>query len=380
MSDINVLYCSCPFDLSGYGTVARNHLVRMARIKNLKIRLRTKKFWTGVSPDLGEQGDVLHAMERQPIGEKDFIFIEHLTPENFYIDPRASYHIAYTPFETDAMPGPWLLPLRGMDEVWVPSQHNKDAYIKAGLRNKRIEVIPHGVDIEKYNPNITPLQYNRGAFNFGSVFDWSERKNPIALIRAYFNAFFRGEDVTLTIRTFWRFPIEATKEYVSAEVQKIKDGYSGRTEFPKILFWYETMNEDMVPNFYRSFNAFVLPTRGEGFGLPLLEAMACGVPTIGPEWGGSREFMNPDNSVIVPGKVVPINHHEFLRRQPQYAGQQWFDVDEVELAKAMRFVYDHQDEAKKLADKAVTDIQEKFTWDNTAGKIYKRLLEIKGSD
>lgn len=108
--------------------------------------------------------------------------------------------------------------------------------------------------------------------------------------------------------------------------------------------------------------------------------MACGVPTIGPEWGGSREFMNPDNSVIVPGKVVPINHHEFLRRQPQYAGQQWFDVDEVELAKAMRFVYDHQDEAKKLADKAVTDIQEKFTWDNTAGKIYKRLLEIKGSD
>jgi glycosyltransferase involved in cell wall biosynthesis len=376
MSEINVLYYSCPFDLSGYGTVSRNHLIRLSKMRNLRLRLRTKKFWTGVSPDLGADGEKLHELERVPIKEDSFIFIQHLTPENFFIDPRAKYHICYTPFETDGVPNQWLLPLRGMDEIWVPSTHNKEAYIKAGLRNKHIEVIPHGADVSLYNPDVKPLDYNRGAFNFGSVFDWTERKNPVALIRAYYNSFFKGEDVTLTIRTFWRFPIEKTREYITSEVQKIKSGYGTRKDFPKILFWFDTMDEKVLPSFYKSFDCFVLPTRGEGFGLPFIEAMACGVPTIGPEWGGNREFMNETNSVLVSGTVEPINDPMFLRYQPQYANQKWFSIDEVALSKAMRWVYDNKGPASEIAKKAVSDINEKFTWEHTAGKIYKRLLEL----
>lgn len=376
MSEINILYYSCPFDLSGYGTVSRNHLLHLSKMRNLKIRLRTKKFWTGVSPDLGEDGEKLHEMERTPLREDHFIFIQHLTPENFFIDPRAKYHICYTPFETDGLPNQWLLPFRGMDEIWVPSSHNKESYIRAGLKNKPIEVIPHGVDVSLYNPTAKPLDYNRGAFNFGSVFDWTERKNPVALIRAYYNSFFKGEDVSLTIRTFWRFPVEKTREYVTSEVQKIKQGYGTRSEFPKILFWFDTMDEKVMPSFYKSFDCFVLPTRGEGFGLPFLEAMACGVPTIGPEWGGNREFMDATNSVLVSGAVESINDLQFLRYQPQYANQKWFSVDEVELSKAMRWVYDNKEKSGELAKKAVLDIQDKWTWDHTVGKIYKRLLEL----
>jgi hypothetical protein len=378
MSDINVLYSGCPFDLSGYGSVARNHLLRLARIKNLKIRLRLKKFWTGVTPDLGEDGDKLHELERTPLDESSFIFIQHLTPENFYIDPRAKYHICYTPFETDSAPLSWLLPLKAMDEIWVPSSHCKQAYTNAGLGKKKIVVIPHGADTDTYNPSISPLQYNRGKFNFGSVFDWTERKNPVALIRAYYNAFKDGEDVTLTIRTFWRFPMEKTREYIQSELQRIKDLYPGRKEFPKILFWYDTLNDAIMPNLYRSFDCFVLPTRGEGFGLPMMESMACGVPTIGPAWGGNTEFMNDGNSFLVGGNVVPITDQSFLRLQPQYSGQKWFDINEPELSQKMRWVYDNQDAAKAVALRGAEEIKDKWTWDNTVGKIYKRLLEIDG--
>jgi glycosyltransferase involved in cell wall biosynthesis len=376
MESINLLYYSCPFDLSGYGTVSRNHLLSLRTVKGLNIRLRTKKFWAGSSPDLREDGELLHIMERNPIPEDNFIFMQHLTPENFFIDPRARYHICYTPFETDGLPAAWLLPLRGMDEIWVPSEHNKSAYIRAGLKDKPITVIPHGVNTERYNPNIKPLDYNRGKFNFGSVFDWTERKNPVALIRAYYNAFFNDEDVTLTIRTFWRFPLEKTAEYVRSEVQQIKNSYPNRKIFPRILFWFDTMDEQTMPAFFKSFDCFVLPTRGEGFGLPFLEAMACGVPTIGPEWGGNREFMNPSNSTLIEGNVTAINNPYFLRYQPQYSGQSWFDINEVVLSEKMRWVYDHTDEADVLANKAVDDISKNFTWTNTAGKIYKRLLEI----
>lgn len=378
MKELDVLYFSCPYDLSGYGAVSRNHLRELEAYKKmgLNIRLKVKKFWNGVSPDLGKTEDVLRRAERTPISNDNFIFIEHLTPENFYIDPRAKYHIAYTPFETDGAPITWLLPLRGVDEVWVPSYHNKHAYTGVGIDPNKIHVMPHGVEVERFNPDVEPLKYNSGKFNFGSIFDWTERKNPVALIRAYYNAFYKGEDVTLTIRTFWRFPLEKSREYIMSEVQKIKDGYAGRKDFPKVLFWFNTVNEDVLPNLYKSFDCFVMPTRGEGFGLPFLEAMACGVPTIGPNWGGNMEFMNDDNSILVSGKIVPIEHQMFLRMQPQYGGQRWFDIDEEELSKAMRWVYDNKDKAQAIADNAVKDVQENWTWKKTAAKIYKRLIEI----
>ena len=134
-----------------------------------------------------------------------------------------------------------------------------------------------------------------------------------------------------------------------------------------------------MPSFYKSFDCFVLPTRGEGFGLPLLEAMACGVPTVGPNWGGNTEFMNDKNSFLVDGNVVPIDNRDFLKLQPQYNGQKWFDINEVQLATTMRGIYDNYSEAKKKADIGAAEIKEKFTWAQTARAINKRLIEIQES-
>jgi len=373
---IDVLYYSCPYDLSGYGAVSRNHLMGLMKYDDIKLRLRTRRFWRGPSPNLGEIGDRLKILEATPIANKDFIFIQHLTPENFFIDPRAGYHVCYTPFETDGAPISWLLGLKAMDEIWVPSMENKKSYINMGLDGNKIKVIPHGADTKHYNPKVKPLNYDRGAFNFGSVFDWTERKNPTALIRSYYNAFTKGEDVTLTLRVFWKFPVEETMNYVKGQIQKIKDGFEGRTKFPKIVLWTEILPDNALPNLYKSFDCFVLPSRGEGFGLPLIEAMACGVPTIGPAWGGNTDFMNPNNSFLIEGKLEAINNGEFLKMQPQYGGQKWFDIDEAKLSQTMRWVYDNQDKAKKLGEEAAKYVEENWTWDHTAARLHHAIQEI----
>ena len=375
---LDVLYYSCPYDLSGYGAVARNHLEGLSKYKDIRVRLKPRRFWTGPTPSLGDLGERLKLMERTPIANKGFIFFQHLTPENFFIDPRAKYHICYTPFETNGAPISWLLGLKAMDEILVPSTENKKAYVNMGMDEKKISVIPHGVDIEKYNPNIKPLSYDRAAFNFGSVFDWTERKNPVALIRAYYNAFNKGEDVTLTLRVFWKFPIEETLNYVRHEIHKIKEGYEGRKDFPRIILWTEMLPDKALPNLYKSFDCFVLPSRGEGFGLPFIEAMACGVPAIGPKWGGNTEFMNDKNSLLIDGCLVDINHAVFLRSQPQYGGQKWFDISEEQLSERMRWVYDNKDKAKEMADQGVRDIVEKWTWKHTVTKLYNKFIEIEG--
>ena len=374
---MDVLYYSCPYDLSGYGAVSRNHLMGLMKYTDMKLRLRPRRFWRGPSPNLGEMGDKLKVLETTPINNKDFIFIQHLTPENFFIDPRAGYHVCYTPFETDGAPISWLLGLKAMDEIWVPSEENKKSYVRMGLDSGKIKVIPHGADTTRFNPGIKPLNYDRGAFNFGSVFDWTERKNPKALIRAYYNAFKDKEDVSLTLRVFWKFPVEKTMEHVRGEIQKIKDDFAGRTDFPKIVLWTEILPENALPNLYKSFDCFVLPSRGEGFGLPFIEAMACGVPAIGPAWGGNTDFMNKNNSFIIGGKLIPINNAEFLRVQPQYGGQNWFDMDEAPLSQTMRWVYDHQDKAKELGEKAAKEIAENWTWDHTAAKLHNAIREVQ---
>lgn len=374
---LDVLYYSCPYDMSGYGSVARNHLEGLLEFDDLRIRLRPRRFWKGPAPNLGETSDRLKMLERTPISNSGFIFFQHLTPENFFIDPRAAYHVCYTPFETDGAPISWLLGLKAMDEIMVPSEENKRSYIRMGLDEKKIFVIPHGVDTKRYNPNIKPLAYDSGKFNFGSVFDWTERKNPVALVRAYYNAFCKGEDVTLTLRVFWKFPIEDSLNHVKGAIQQIKDGYDGRKDFPRIILWTEMLPENAMPNLYRSFDCFVLPSRGEGFGLPYIEAMACGCPTIAPNWGGNTDFMNSTNSVLVGGQLVDINNSDFLRIQPQYGGQKWFDIDEDELCKAMRWVYDNQEKAHNMSQKAVSDINDNWTWKHTAKKLHNRFLNIE---
>ena len=132
-----------------------------------------------------------------------------------------------------------------------------------------------------------------------------------------------------------------------------------------------------MPSFYRSFDCFVLPTRGEGFGLPFIEAMACNVPCIGPAWGGNTEFMSNDNSLLVGGNVIPIEDQRFLHYQPQYSGQKWFDIDEGELSKKMRWVYENQTTAKVMGSVGGNHVREHYTWHKTAGMIFKRLIEIE---
>jgi glycosyltransferase involved in cell wall biosynthesis len=55
----------------------------------------------------------------------------------------------------------------------------------------------------------------------------------------------------------------------------------------------------LLPNLYNSADAFVLASHGEGWGLPLMEAMAMKKPAIGTNWGGNLAFMNSRNSFLV---------------------------------------------------------------------------------
>ena len=88
---------------------------------------------------------------------------------------------------------------------------------------------------------------------------------------------------------------------------------------PDIVLWDQSSSADEMAALYRSASAFVLPSRGEGWGRPYMEAMACGLPTIGTRYLGSADFMTDENSFLVDASLVPVPERPRRKSRPTAA-------------------------------------------------------------
>jgi len=118
-------------------------------------------------------------------------------------------------------------------------------------------------------------------------------------------------------------------------------------------------NED-VPRLYRAADAFVLPSRGEGWGRTYMEALASECPVIATRWSGQLDFLHDANSYLIDCHVVqaPPNVDVEL-----YAGHGWAEPDFEQLRHTMRHVFTHRDEAKLRASQGRREMVERWDWD-----------------
>ena len=274
-----------------------------------------------------------------------------------------SYKIGYTMLEVDGLPREWVKRANMMDEVWTPSSFNAATFRESGVK-RPVHVMPLGVNPAYFNRGITGYPVE-GVFTFLSAFEWGERKAPELLLKAFNDEFRSDEEAILVCKVYSQDP--------SVNVPRQVGQCGLREGGGRIIF---SINE-LVPAHqlgavYRSADCFVLPSRGEGWGLPLLEAMACGLPVIATGWSAQTDFINDE--VAYPlgvERLVPAR-----AKCPYYEGLNWAEPSYEHLRSSMRHVYENREEARLKGSRASAEVLSRWTWRHSVEKIIGRLEQI----
>ena len=197
------------------------------------------------------------------------------------------------------------------DEVWVPTQWHVDRFVAAGVRASSLVVMPEAVDVHFFSPDQPDAVRVRAArgpdspFTFVSVFKWEHRKGWDLLLDAYWREFANEATsgrVTLRLKTYlpsWEPGPRDLNEHLEMHARGRRHR-ARRDELPKVELLVEDASRAGMRTMYAAADAFVLPTRGEGWGLPICEAMAMGLPAIATNFSGPTAFLTSANSHPLP--------------------------------------------------------------------------------
>ncbi|MHB8172749.1 MAG: glycosyltransferase [Thermincolia bacterium] len=368
-----IRWLSFIYDASGYADEARN----------MVLHLDEEKYQIKISP-VGNQQDVLGVLDAETRSRLDKLVqgenqpnpvtVQWIPGYGFNRDSGAVVNIGRTMFETDRIPPDWVTACNNMDEIWVPTHFNRETFAGAGVNQDKIFVIPGGIDAGKYAA-VTPMDLpDRKGFNFLAVFEWIYRKGWDLLLKAYLTEFSKKDDVALVLKV--NVPHFSTNEKVQGQlVEYIHNLGFDLENIPEVVLINEYMTSNQMAALYAACDTFVLPTRGEGWGRPYMEAMATGLPTIGTRWSGHLEFMNDDNSYLIDidglEDVPPSVEISF------YQGHRWARPSLEHTMALMREVCENKEQAREKGKKARQEMIKKWSWGKVAGKLEQRLEKYR---
>lgn len=365
------------FDPSGYGDEARNLVQRVVAQWPVRVQpaMRASGFFAA-HMDPAERKLFEHLM-RTPLGDR-YICLVHTPAYAFRRDPGAVYNIGRTVFETDRLSEEWVIRCNLMDEIWVPTTFNVETFRASGVVAP-LHVVPEGVDVGRFRPGLAPLPIEgRRRYAFLSVFEWTYRKGWDILLRAWAEAFCPDDDVCLILRTY---PANATDAADAvAEINRRIETYLQRelgrfrSDVAPILVLGNQLPQADMPRLYAAADAYVMPSRGEGWGRPYIEAMACGLPVIGTRWSGNLDFMNDENSYLID--IEGLEEVDERMEFPFYRGHRWAAPSVGHLVDLMRRVHRRAEEARERGRRARQDVVERWSWENAARAVVSRLESV----
>ena len=267
-------------------------------------------------------------------------------------------NIQWIVFESNRVPQTLRSAIWAADQIWVPSQWGRSVLIAHGLPESKIKVIPEGVDTDRFhNHGRRPWKPDR-PFRFLTVGKYEQRKGIDETLEAFAQVHANRPDLELVIKSNYFRDHERKYQDLNKKISSL-----GLTNVS--LLWGE-MSAGELADLYRACDTFVLPTRAEGWGLPLLEAVAAGLPVITTMYSGHTEFLNHVRSSVLPVDYVmaDIACAEYCSYYPDTENLwgSWARPDVYSIAACMQAACREVDTLFQNAQHNSQIVRQRFSW------------------
>jgi glycosyltransferase involved in cell wall biosynthesis len=285
--------------------------------------------------------------------------------------------------EVDRVAPLWLKRVNdNIDLLVVPSRHSYDTFARTVQRvtdpeEARRVGVPVGTELSLRKPmyllhewidtdvfhtiadgDVTPPSLEDAPdFNFlvvGLGMDKAEgedRKNISLLIRWFCEHFKNNKNVGLVLKVSMVNNSPIDFKHTRDRIQHIKQK-TGCGQFPRITLIHGRLSDRELASLYKhpKIKALITTTHGEGFGLPIIEAAACGLPVLATDWSGHLDFLRKDGKNL----FVPLDY--VLNEIPE--SNVWNDV----MQKGSKYAYPIESDVKMKMAKVVLSYDKPKLW------------------
>lgn len=368
---MNVCYNGFWGTYSGMGEAARNIIVAL---HEAGVEVSTELVPNIVSEqNLGPAYKLCQKLQNRTLDYN--VKIIHTTPDlvTKYMEPL-KYHVFHLFWETDKLPKWWVWALNLVDEIWTGSEWSKKVFQESGVK-KPIWVCPQPVDTDL--PQFEPFRLpgvTDDLYIFYSIFQWIERKDPRSLLKTYWNTFKPDDQVLLLLKTYREKFTTEERNAIIKEIKSLKEELGMKAVAP-VQIYTELMSRGDIYRLHQTGDCFVSAHRGEGWGIPIAEAMAFGKPVISTNLGGIHEHVPPHAALFTKYNKKPVFNMDFV---PWYDKDQlWAEVDSEDLKEKMRFVFDNREEAKKIGALGKDVVTRSLSYKTVGEQMLARLQQIE---
>ena len=369
---------------TGYNNHTRDFFRELSKYSKIKVRNFTVgNTWEGLSDSPHDKEPYLNEIDKSLLYQQrlwvedgkmedfkiyespekeffhDFNIVLNETNHHLYYDKYIGPKIAYNVWESTRQPETFFNQLLKFDEIWVPSEWQRECTIEQGADPDKVKVVPEGVDVHTFYPEtVEPLEeYHDGRFKFLLMGRWDYRKSTKEIIETFLKTFSPEEpiDLVVSIDNMWGEEMDGFK----TTEERLKN--YGLTD-PRIKIIHFPTREDYI-KYLKTGHVFVSCARSEGWNLPLIEAMACGTPSIYSECCAQMEFAKGKG---LPVKIVgekPANENNYGRYTMSELPGNYYEPDFDDLSKVMRDSYENYESYKERAIVESSYLKEKFSWE-----------------
>tara|TARA_R100000030_G_scaffold40373_2_gene30365 strand:- start:2177 stop:3364 length:1188 start_codon:yes stop_codon:yes gene_type:complete len=292
--------------------------------------------------------------------------------------------------ETDKCSQEWVEACNKMDAVIVPSTFTKNVLKRSGSLTTKVCVIQEWFNRDILNNSLVAKTQNDERFSkikkdfnilvvgtLTSSIALDDRKNLDNTIKWLCEEFKDEEGVGIVLKTSFGKGTSSDKkmciDYLKNTLSKHRTG-----QFPSFYFLHGNMKKEEMAALMRhnKIKLYASATRGEGYGLPLIEAAVAGVPIVATNWSGHLEFLQKENFGTVDYNLVTIQKSKIDGRIFK-EGFKWADPLETSFKREVRKVYDNYGSAKDRAKLMKKHVQFNYNSDVIKSKYDEFLESVK---